>query len=120
MSDYRSSEDYYSDECSKCNHKHCNKKVKYRRSCTPEKCSSYDDCECYTESRCCESSRKCKCRNECPRNEHKKKECENKSCNCSNKICKKKDKYEVCDKLKMFEDTLINAKNEKIFFITIG
>lgn len=124
MSDSRT-EEYYSDECSKCSkynrcdrhYKSCNKNTRRSRSCSPDKCSTYNDCDCdcYDEPQYCESYKKCKCRRK-PRNQ-----CEKKCCNCSSyKICKKKEKYDVCNKIKTFEESLFNAKNEKIFFITIG
>ena len=133
MSDYRSDE-YYSDDCTKCNkcdnsNKRCSKKVKRSnsrsrsrsRSCSPEKYSCYWDCD-YRESKCCENYQKCKCIKTCDKNECRKSKCkcERKYSRHPNEICKKKDKYDECNKLKVFEDTLYNAKNEKIFFITIG
>ena len=119
MSDCRT-EEYYSDECDRCNrHNKCEshykryscKSTRSSRSCSPEKCSSYSDNDC----ECCESSKKCKCQTKTYN------QCEKKHGNCSSyKICKKKEKYELCNKVKLFEDGLFNAKNEKIFFITIG
>ena len=115
MSDYRQDE-YYSDECSK--HSRCDVNRRRRsRSSSPEKCSNYNDCDCCVETRCCKPSRKCKCYVDKCKSECQPKYCEkNKKCKCA----EKKEKYEVCNKLKMFEDSLFNAKNEKIFFITIG
>ena len=119
MSDYRS-EEYCSDECAKCsrynkceNHyKKCSNYTTRSRSCSPEKCSSYSDNECD----CYKISKKCKCQTKPPN------ECEKKCCKCSSyKVCKKKEKYDVCNRVKLFEDGVFNnAKNEKIFFITIG
>lgn len=115
MSDYRSNH-YSSDEYSKC-------KRRNSRSSTPDKCSSNEECDCYIETQCCKNYRKCRCsvktRNEycCKPNEKNKCSCSN--C-CSYKICEKKEKYDLCTKLKMFEDGVFNGKNEKIFFITIG
>ncbi len=115
MSDYRQDE-YYNDECSK--YPRCERNSRRRsRSSTPEKCSNHNDCDCYVETRCCRSSRKCKCYSDKCKSECQPKCCEkNRKCKCSDK----NEKYGVCNKLKLFEEGVFNAKNEKIFFITIG
>jgi len=117
MADCRTNE-YYNDESSKCYRydKNDNHRRGHSRSSTPDKSACYNNvCHCYTESRCCKSPRKCKCidnyNNDCEKN---------KSSKCCSKICKKNYKYDACNKIKLFEESSFNGKNEKIFFITIG